>query len=35
MTQSHSPIQVASLVVAMRASGVCAVGERGICYELY
>jgi hypothetical protein len=34
MTQTH-PIQVGSLVVAKRVSGVCAAGERGVCYELY
>jgi hypothetical protein len=35
MTQTHPPIRVGSLVVAKRASGVCAAGERGVCYELY
>jgi hypothetical protein len=32
---SHPPIQVGSLVTAKRASGVCAAGERGVCYEVY
>jgi hypothetical protein len=32
---THPPIQVGSLVTAKRASGVCAAGERGVCYELY
>jgi hypothetical protein len=35
MTQTHPPIQVGTLVIAKRASGVCAAGERGVCYELY
>jgi hypothetical protein len=35
MPQPHPPIQVGSLVVARRASGVCAAGERGVCYEVY
>jgi len=30
-----SPIQVGSLVIAKRASGVCDPDERGICYEVY
>jgi len=30
-----SPIQVGSLVIAKRASGVCDTNERGICYEVY
>lgn len=34
MTETH-PIEVGSLVIAKRASGVCAAGERGVCYELY
>jgi hypothetical protein len=29
------PLQVGSLVVARRDSGVCAAGERGVCCELY
>ena len=28
-------LQVGSLVVAKRDSGVCREGERGVCYELY
>jgi hypothetical protein len=32
---THPPIQVGTLVIAKRASGVCAAGERGVCYELY
>jgi hypothetical protein len=32
---THPPIQVGSLVVAKRSSGVCNAGERGVCYELY
>ena len=35
MTQIHPPIQVGTLVTAKRAAGVCAAGERGVCYELY
>jgi hypothetical protein len=31
----ENPIQVGTLVVAKKASGVCAVGERGVCYEVY
>jgi hypothetical protein len=34
MTELHPPIQVGSLVVAKRASGICASGERGVCYEV-
>ena len=29
------PLQVGSLVIAKRASGVCDPGERGVCYEVY
>lgn len=29
------PIQVGSLVTAKRASGVCDVAERSVCYEAY
>ncbi len=32
---THPPIRVGTLVVARRASGVCAAGERGVCYERY
>ena len=32
---SHPSIQVGTLVIAKRASGVCAGGERGVCYERY
>jgi len=28
-------LQVGSLVIARRTSGVCAAGERGVCYERY
>src|SRR5581483_5114467 len=35
MTQTHPPLQIRTLVVAKRASGGCAAGERGVCYELY
>lgn len=28
-------IQLGSLVIAKRDTGVCAAGERGVCYELY
>jgi hypothetical protein len=28
-------IRVGTLVIARRASGVCAAGERGVCYEVY
>lgn len=31
----HRPIKVGSLVIAKRASGVNAAGERGVCYEVY
>ena len=34
MNQSP-PIQVGSLAVAKRASGVCDAGEVGVCYEVY
>jgi hypothetical protein len=30
-----STLQVGSLVIAKRASGVCDVAERGVCYEAY
>jgi hypothetical protein len=32
---THPPIQVGSQVIARRASGDCAAGERGVCYEVY
>jgi integrase/recombinase XerD len=32
---THPPIHVGTLVIAKRASGVCAAGERGVCYERY
>ena len=35
MTQDTPAIQVGSLAIATRASGVCDMGERGVCYELY
>jgi hypothetical protein len=32
----HTPtIQVGSLAIATRTSGVCDRGERGVCYEVY
>jgi hypothetical protein len=31
----ENPIQVGTLVVAKRTSGVCVTGERGVCYEVY
>ena len=33
--KTRFPIQVGSLVIAKRASGVCDVAERGVCYEVY
>jgi hypothetical protein len=35
MTRATPAIQVGSLALATRASGVCDVGERGVCYEVY
>jgi hypothetical protein len=35
MTTGTTAIQVGSLAIATRASGVCDVGERGVCYEVY
>jgi hypothetical protein len=35
MTTGTSAIQVGSLAIATRASGVSNVGERGVCYEVY
>ena len=35
MRQATPVIQVGSLAIAIRASGVCDVGERGVCYEVY
>ena len=35
MTTGTPGIQVGSLAIATRASGVCDVGERGVCYEVY
>ncbi len=32
---THPPIQLGTLVIAKRASGICAAGECGVCYELY
>src|SRR5262245_31911943 len=32
---THFPLQVGTLVTAKRASGVCAAGERGVCYEVH
>jgi hypothetical protein len=32
---THPPLLAGSLVFAKRASGVCAAGERGVCYEVY
>jgi hypothetical protein len=34
MTTVTPVIQVGSLAIATRASGVCDVGERGVCYEV-
>jgi hypothetical protein len=30
-----SAIQLGSLVIAKRDTGICAAGERGVCYEIY
>ena len=35
MRQATPVIQVGSLAIATRASGVCDVGERGVCDEVY
>lgn len=35
MDQSHPPIQVGTVAVATRQTGVCEVGEPGVCYEVY
>jgi len=35
MTTETPAIQVGSLAIATRASGVCDVGERGVCDEVY
>jgi hypothetical protein len=35
MTSTTPAIHVGSLALATRASGVCDVGERGVCYERY
>jgi hypothetical protein len=35
MTTATPAIQVGSLAITTRASGVCDVGERGVCYEVY
>ena len=35
MRHATPVIQVGSLAIATRASGVCNVGERGVCYEVY
>jgi hypothetical protein len=35
MTRGIPGIQVGSLAIATRASGVCDAGERGVCYEVY
>ena len=35
MTTPSPPIQVGTVAIATRASGVCEVGEIGICYEVY
>jgi hypothetical protein len=35
MTTATPAIQVGSLAIATRASGVCDVGERGVCDEVY
>jgi hypothetical protein len=35
MTTEISAIQVGTLAIPTRASGVCDAGERGVCYEVY
>ena len=35
MTRTPPAIQIGSLAIATRASGVCDVGERGVCDEMY
>lgn len=35
MTRATPAIQVGSLAIATRASGVCDAGERAVCYEVY
>jgi hypothetical protein len=35
MTSTPPAIQVGSLAITTRASGVCDMGERGVCYERY
>jgi hypothetical protein len=35
MTRATPAIQVGSLAIATRASGVSDMGERGVCYEVY
>ena len=35
MTRATPGIQVGSIALATRASGVCDAGERGVCYEVY
>src|SRR5712691_870109 len=35
MTRTPPAIQIGCLAIATRASGVCDVGERGVCYERY
>jgi hypothetical protein len=35
MSRTTPTIQVGSLAIATRASGVCDMGERGVCYERY
>ena len=36
MSKPDTPaIQVGTLAIAKRASGVCDAGERGVCYEIY
>ena len=34
MGDHHHSIQIGTIAVAQRQSGVCEVGERGVCYEV-
>lgn len=33
--QSNLPIEVGTLAIAIKKTGVCEVGEVGVCYEVY
>jgi len=35
MMNTKNPITLGTIAVAHRESGVCDVGERGVCYEVY